>query len=180
MTSLVPGDSRKRSRRRLSLHEKSRCSRLSSPAVPYMSQKNAWADTVTFRRWFTSCFIPFIRRHTSAKVALVMDNCGPHNADLWDSYDQVPLLTLPPNCTSVFQPMDMGVIQAFKLRYRRILLGNISTVLEERTALREASKKRKLDKRSIRWARSASSGCHRYSQRSMGGSFRADTGSVLA
>ena len=116
---------------------------LSPPAVPYMSQRNAWADTITFKHWFTSCFIPFIRRHTSDKVALVMDNCGSHNADLWDTYDLIAMFTLLPNCTSVYQPMDMGVIAAFKLRYRRILLGNISNVLEERTSFRQAGKKRK-------------------------------------
>ena len=40
--------------------KKPRCFSLSLPAVPYMSQRNAWADKITFKHWFTSCFIPFI------------------------------------------------------------------------------------------------------------------------
>ena len=47
-----------------------------------------------------------------------MDNCGPHGADLVDNRAQVTILTLSPNCTSVFQPMDMGVIAALKLKYK--------------------------------------------------------------
>ena len=84
------------------------CFSLSYPAVPYISQRNASADTTTLNHWLTSCFILSIRRHTSDKVALVIDNCGPHSADLWDTYDQIAMLTLPPNCTSVHPPMDMG------------------------------------------------------------------------
>ena len=48
-----------------------RCFKIRAPAVPYFQQKNAWADTVTFRAWFYRVFIPFIRKTTSRKVALV-------------------------------------------------------------------------------------------------------------
>ena len=42
---------------------------------------------------------------TLNKVLLIMDNCGPHGTDLVDPHDQVKVVFLPPNCTSVFQPM---------------------------------------------------------------------------
>ncbi len=47
-----------------------------------------------------------------------MDNCGPHGTDLVDPHDQVKVVFLPPNCTSVFQPMDCGVIAMVKKNYR--------------------------------------------------------------
>ena len=117
-----------------------RCFRAGQPAVPYFSQRNAWSDTVTFKKCFTTVFLPFIRNVTSEPVALVMENCGPHGTDRSDHREQVEILTLPPNCTAKFQPMDMGVIAAFKLRYRRLLLARITATIEERDELRAAAK----------------------------------------
>ena len=99
-----------------------RCFKIRAPAVPYFQHKDAWADTVTFRAWFYRVSIPFIRKTTSRKVALVMDNCGSHGNDLTDSLKQVRIFALPPNCTSLHQPMDMGVIASWKVRYRHTLL----------------------------------------------------------
>ena len=84
-------------------------------------------------------FLPFIRTVTSEPVALVMDNCGRHGTDLSDHREQVEILTLLP-CTAKFQPMDMGVIAAFKLRCRRLLLARITVTIEERDELRAAAK----------------------------------------
>ena len=120
-----------------------RCFRKGPPKLVYFSQKNAWADARTFKQWFYTVFLPFVRRITSEKVVLLMDNCGPHSADLHDRQEQVKILTLPPNCTSMFQPMDMGVIAALKLQYKSRLLQRISANIENRKALREQAKNMK-------------------------------------
>ena len=39
-----------------------RCLRLGKPPVPYFSQRNAWSESVTFKKWFYNLFIPFVRR----------------------------------------------------------------------------------------------------------------------
>ena len=109
-----------------------RCFKIRKPAVPYFHQRNAWADTATFRAWFYTVFIPFIRRNTSQKVALLMDNCGSHGNDLVDSKEQVRIFALPPNCTSLHQPMDMGIIAAWKARYRHTILRDMIVTLETR------------------------------------------------
>lgn len=54
-----------------------------------------------------------------------MENCGPHGANLFDSCEQVAIFTMPPNCTSIHQEMDMEIISAWKLKYRLLLLGSI-------------------------------------------------------
>ena len=77
-------------------------------------------------------FLPFIRKTTSSAVALVMDNCGSHGDDLKDSRMQVHIFTLPPNCTSLHQPMDMGIIVAWKARYRHTLLRDMIVTLDTR------------------------------------------------
>ena len=51
------------------------------------------------------------------KILLLVDNCPAHpNVD---GLRSVELVFLPPNCTSVLQPMDQGIIRLFKLHYRK-------------------------------------------------------------
>ena len=63
--------------------------------------------------------------HTNTQVLLIVDNCPGHGQGdevrkflpSWVHYEE-----MPPNTTPLIQPMDGGVIQAFKRRYRRHLL----------------------------------------------------------
>lgn len=119
-----------------------RCFRMGKPHVPYFSQKNAWADNVVFKRWFSEVFLPHVRKTTSRPVALVMDNCGPHGADISDSRGQVAIYPLPPNCTALHQPMDLGVIAAWKAHYRRNLLVEMMEDIENQQARRDQNRKR--------------------------------------
>ena len=41
-------------------------------------------------------------------------------------------MTLSPNCTSLHQPMDMGIISTWKLKYRSLLIRAIVEDLETR------------------------------------------------
>ena len=45
-------------------------------------------------------------------VLLLVDNAGGHSVDL--HHEGVQIEFLPPNTTSLLQPMDQGVIRAFK------------------------------------------------------------------
>ena len=104
--------------------ENPRCFKGKNVPVKYFAQKNAWSDSKTFVRWFEEVFLPFARRHTEGtddKVLLLMDNCGSHFS-LSDCGGRVNIAMFPPKCTSKHQPMDMGVIAATKLHYRRFLL----------------------------------------------------------
>ena len=69
-----------------------------------------------------------------------MENCGPHGADLHDPQGQVKAIFLHPNCTSVFQPMDCGVIAKVKKSYRYCLLRKMFGKFDTREDLREAAK----------------------------------------
>lgn len=61
-----------------------------------------------------------------------MDNCGSHGDDLTDGVKQVRIFSLPPNCSSLHQPMDMGVITPWKARYHHTLLRDMIMTLETR------------------------------------------------
>ena len=72
--------------------------------------------------WFVQSFIPQVMKYFNGlcmefKIILVLDNTERHPADL--NYDSVKIELLPPNTTSLLQPMDWGVIRAFKALYIR-------------------------------------------------------------
>jgi hypothetical protein len=59
-------------------------------------------------------------KRNDRKVLLFLDNFSGH---LIDSHlTNVKIHFLPPNCISVLQPMDQGIIQAFKMKYRRLVV----------------------------------------------------------
>jgi len=87
--------------------------------LPFFSQTNAWMDGDHFKSWFETIFLVAVRARRTQPVALVSDNCGAHG-DL--ESDQVKFFALPPNCTSIYQPLDLGIIACLKRRYKRRLL----------------------------------------------------------
>ncbi|XP_064104045.1 tigger transposable element-derived protein 1-like [Macrobrachium nipponense] len=58
-----------------------------------------------------------------------MDCAGGHATDL--HYDGVQVEFLPPNTTSLIQPMDQGVIQAFKALYMRSTMEGLISSIDE-------------------------------------------------
>lgn len=114
-----------------------RCFRIAKSPVPYINQKNSCSDAVTYRQWFYNVFVPFVRRFTSKPVALLMNSCGPHGADLIDPKSQIAVFTLPPNCTAIRQPMDMGIIATWKAQYRKMMLRAFVEDVESRQLRRD-------------------------------------------
>lgn len=100
--------------------------------VYYRSQKSAWMDSYLFKEWFISQFVPGVKDHLTSlklpiKAILVLDNAPTHPADdlECEGYSDIKLVYMPPNVTSISQPMDQGVIECFKRKYRRKLLSEI-------------------------------------------------------
>ncbi|XP_055643599.1 jerky protein homolog-like [Toxorhynchites rutilus septentrionalis] len=102
--------------------------------IHYFSNKKAWQTSATFTDWFYSVFVPEIKRKAAAqnrpaKALLILDNCTAHcSKDKFQVDDaEIQVIFLPPNVTSILQPMDQGIINAFKVIYksnflRRVLL----------------------------------------------------------
>ncbi|XP_028658970.1 tigger transposable element-derived protein 1-like [Erpetoichthys calabaricus] len=96
--------------------------------VHWMHNAKAWMMKMLTSDWFHQCFIPQVKAYLAEKgmpfkVLLIMDNAGGHATDL--SYSGVQIEFLPPNTTSLIQPMDQGVIRAFKTLYTRNALANL-------------------------------------------------------
>lgn len=60
-------------------------------------------------------------RSKNRKILLTVDNCCAH-PNISETLTNIKLVFLPPNTTSVLQPLDQGIIKNFKVHYREILL----------------------------------------------------------
>ena len=91
--------------------------------------KNAWMPTDHFMEWFHNDFVPHVKKILEAlgeksTAVLLLDNCSAHPdpEDLVSCDGAIFAKFLPPNVTSLIQPMDQGVIESLKRRYKSKLL----------------------------------------------------------
>ena len=99
---------------------------MSAMPIVYTSQKSAWMDSTIFVEWFIETFIPSVKAHQlkngkREKTLLLLDNAPTHpSCDILNEKDEfIKVMFLPPNVTSLLQPMDQGVIETFKRYYRK-------------------------------------------------------------
>ncbi|XP_017790869.1 PREDICTED: jerky protein homolog-like [Habropoda laboriosa] len=100
--------------------------------VVYKSQRQACMNTDIFNEWYEEDFKPSVRQYQSenetvGKVMLLLDNCSSHkitNLSQEDD-DDFEIVYLPPNTTSLVQPMDQGITAKLKTTYRHKILHRI-------------------------------------------------------
>ncbi|OAD75105.1 hypothetical protein PHYBLDRAFT_67870 [Phycomyces blakesleeanus NRRL 1555(-)] len=108
-------------------YPKSRCfGKKNGPehSFQYYHNDKSWMTGAIFR---DICKIIDRRaRNLGRKILVLLDNAACHNTH--DNYTNVEFLYLPPNTTSYLQPLDAGIIQEFKVKYRHqrycCILGN--------------------------------------------------------
>ena len=82
----------------------------------YRAQAKSWMSSELFEEWIKELDRSFgVQKR---KIALIVDNCPAHPTVTW--LEWIELIFLPPNTTSVTQPMDQGVIRALKAKYRSL------------------------------------------------------------
>ena len=88
--------------------------------VEWRSNKKAWMTSQIMEEWLTAFNgrMKMQNRH----VLLFLDNatCQPHI-----KFSNVRLAWFPPNTTSVYQPMDQGIIWNVKVHYRKLLMQSL-------------------------------------------------------
>ena len=100
--------------------------------VLYKSSLNAWMTTSIFCEWLHDCFIPHVVEYLTTlklplKAVLFIDNATVHHCDFHTSKMQLKVIFLPPNTTALIQPMDQGVISAFKRNYKSVYTRRLLT-----------------------------------------------------
>jgi hypothetical protein len=103
-------------------------SNLSALPVHYRAQKSAWMDRELFSEWFNNVFVPEVANYLKdknlpQKAILLLDNAPSHPSDL--KKNEVRTIFLPPNVTLLIQPMDQGVIESLKRRYRSKFMSSL-------------------------------------------------------
>lgn len=108
--------------------------------VVYKNSANAWMTAALFLDWFNNHFVPSVqaylkKRRLEPKALLLLDNCPAHPpAESLISKDgKVKVLYLPKNTTALIQPLDQGIINAFKVNYRRELIKSLLSSDDEIT-----------------------------------------------
>ena len=88
--------------------------------------------------WMTSEIMHILLKKLSSKIKaqgrsilLLMDNAGCHPQDLLEKYSNITVIFLPPNTTSVLQPLDLGMIQNFKIHYRKLLMQRVLVQIDK-------------------------------------------------
>ncbi|XP_042230822.1 tigger transposable element-derived protein 1-like [Homarus americanus] len=92
--------------------------------VVWKANPKAWMTRVLFEDWFFHNFVPDVEKNCNNKnqpfkILLVLDNAPGHPSYLDDFHANIKVVYLPPNTTSVLQPMDQGVMASFKEYYLR-------------------------------------------------------------
>ena len=116
--------------------------------VHYYSNKKAWMTGEVFKKYTTTLNLEMAEagRH----ILLLMDNAASHMLPVEASEQEdlkviklsnITLLFLPANTTSVVQPLDAGIIHAFKAHYRTLLMRWLLTEAENNPPGRDLSKR---------------------------------------
>lgn len=86
-------------------------------------------------------FIPEVERYCQSKeipfkVMLIIDNAPGHPPNALINFDpRVEVVFLPPNTTSLLQPMDQGVIKTFKSYYTRRSFAHLNKAMRKNNEL---------------------------------------------
>ena len=113
---------------------------MNSLPVHYYASVKAWFTSEIFKDVFHKHIVPAITNHQikelrssphNVRALILLDNAPAHPAkeDLISRDGRIRCMFLPANTTSVLQPMDQGVIQATKMRYRRLFMNEVLVVV---------------------------------------------------
>jgi hypothetical protein len=87
-------------------------------------------DKERYKNWWFNVFLPCIREFTTEKVALLMDSFSGHDKTITHPVGQVECFIFSPNTTSIYQPLDQGIIAVIKTRYKTRMLTQMVNAAE--------------------------------------------------
>ena len=97
--------------------------------VDYFGQKKAWMTGEIMCAVLTKLNRRLSRSNRS--ILLLMDNAGCHPENLAGRFSNIKVCFLPANTTSKLQPLDLGIIQNFKVHYRHFFMRYVLSKIDE-------------------------------------------------
>ncbi|XP_028656953.1 tigger transposable element-derived protein 4-like [Erpetoichthys calabaricus] len=102
-----------------------------SLSMHYEANKKAWMTSELFSKWLKKVDAAMVRK--KRRIILFIDNCTAHNHI--PVMKAVTMKFLLPNTTSKLQPLDQGIINNFKLRYRKLVVRKLLQEIEDKRPL---------------------------------------------
>ncbi|KAG0430584.1 Tigger transposable element-derived protein 6 [Dictyocoela muelleri] len=84
--------------------------------ILYRANQSSWLTKTLFDEYHNLLNDSLVRENR--KILILCDNFSGH---IVNNKSNVELLFFPPNCTSVIQPLDMGIIHSFKKKFDQML-----------------------------------------------------------
>jgi hypothetical protein len=100
---------------------------INSLGIHYYHNSNAWMTQTIFNDWVKIIDKTF--RLQNRKVLLFVDNFSAHKTP--ENLTNIEIIYYPSNSTSRLQPLDQGVIRAFKSKFRNLLTNFLSSKLND-------------------------------------------------
>lgn len=120
-----------------------RCFRLASAAdklekVMYFADNKSWMQVEIMEKILATLNNQMIKEKRN--VVLFLDNATVHPPSLIDKFSNIKIIFLPKNTTSRLQPLDAGIIQSFKSKYRKRLMRHVLARINEDLLVSEIAK----------------------------------------
>jgi len=90
------------------------------------------------QKWFDS-FVVHVRKFTNDPVVLLWDNFTGH-LKVESKDKSIRIIALPANVTARYQPLDQGIIRAFKSKYKAEYCRRVCNTLENWDSARESAR----------------------------------------
>lgn len=103
--------------------------------VDYYHNKTAWMTSAIFHQVVTKLDDHFDSQ--GRKIILFADNCSAHKLAPETDLKAIKIEFLPPNYTSLLQPLDAGIIKVLKHSYRKRLLRQCNKHMTEKRELKK-------------------------------------------
>jgi hypothetical protein len=104
--------------------------------VTWRHNKKAWMNSKIFSDWISE--VDKQMRRQNRHILMFLDNASSHAKDL--KLNNVILKFLPANTTSHLQPLDQGIIKAFKACCRKRMMERLVAKIEQDDSVTELCK----------------------------------------
>ena len=113
---------------------------LLSRSYQYLDQQKAWMTSDILHKLLSQLNSSFKAQNRSKLLFIDSSGCHRDPYDLKGRYSYTKLVFFPANCTSKLQPLDLGIIQNFKVHYRKLLLRHIITMTTDHDSTTDIAK----------------------------------------